>query len=510
MTVSPEPDGGSRPAPVPSPSPAHGSLGSAMGGACPFLSFMKTFSLMFATFALGAATAAAESRTASVYVTARESSSRLAAGDQLEFSPMPQPEEVQQCVFVDPTHAFETVVGIGGAITDAAAETFAKLPPARQKELIRAYYDPVAGIGYSIARTQINSCDFSSHSYSYVVDGDRELRTFDIAPDLQFRVPMIKAAIAAAGGSLTLYASPWSPPAWMKDNGDMLHGGKLRPEFRDAWARYFVKFIQAYEAQGVPIWGVTVQNEPMAVQTWESCIFTAEEERDFVRDHLGPTLAANGLGDRKIIGWDHNRGQFYQRASTLLNDPAAARYFWGFGFHWYIEDVFENVQRVHEAFPDKRLIFSEGCNGPYNAAQINNWNLAENYGRSMINDFNHGAAGWTDWNILLDEHGGPNHVGNFCFAPVHGDTRTGELHFTPAYYYIGHFSKFVRPGARRIIASPTVGRLMTTAFLNPDGSIAVIVMNQSEEAQPFYVWVNGMAAPTNSPAHSMMTVLIPR
>lgn len=450
----------------------------------------------------------AETRVASVYLTASNSVSRLAPAGELTFSALPQPAESQQCVIVDPSHTFETIVGIGGAITDAAAETFAKLPQGRQKELIRAYYDPSAGIGYSIARTQINSCDFSSKSYTYVADDDQELKTFDIAPDLTFRIPMIKAAIAAAGGSLTTYASPWSPPAWMKDNHDMLHGGKLRPEFRDVWAHYFVKFIQAYEAQGVPIWGVTVQNEPMAVQTWESCIFTAEEERDFVRDHLGPTLERAGLGDRKIIGWDHNRGQLYQRASTLLNDPAAARYFWGIGFHWYIEEAFENVQRVHEAFPDKRLLFTEGCNGPYKQTQINDWALAENYGRSMINDFNHGASGWTDWNILLDEHGGPNHVGNFCFAPVHGDTKTGELHFTPAFFYIGHFSKFVRPGARRITASSTVGRLQTSAFLNSDGSIAIVVMNASEEAQPYYVWMNGRAAPTNSPAHSMMTVVI--
>jgi glucosylceramidase len=454
-------------------------------------------------------TCTAAPQKAEVYVTSKNSDTRLARAGELTFAPLAQPAEKQQCVFVDHTHAFGTLVGIGGAITDASAETFARLPAAKQAELLRAYYDPVNGIGYSLARTNINSCDFSSRSYTYVADGDRELATFNIAPDLELRVPLIKAAQKAAGGSLTLFASPWSPPAWMKDNRDMLHGGKLLPQYREAWANYFVKFIRAYEAQGLPIWGVTVQNEPMAVQIWESCIFSAEEERDFVRDHLGPTFAKSGLGDRKIIGWDHNRNQLYQRASTLLGDPAAAKYFWGFGMHWYVEDVFENVQRVHEAFPDKGILFTEGCNGPFDAAHMNDWSLAEVYGRSMINDFNHGALGWTDWNILLDEHGGPNHVGNFCFAPVHGDTRTGELHFTPAFYYIGHFSKFIRPGARRIIAAPTVDRLLTTAFLNTDGSIAVVVMNTSDQAQPFYVWMDGAAAPTESAPHSIMTVVIP-
>ncbi|ACB74572.1 glycoside hydrolase family 30 protein [Opitutus terrae] len=445
---------------------------------------------------------------AQVYLTQKDAPHRLAATGALRFAPLPQPMEKQQCVFVDPTHEFETLLGIGGAITDAAAETFDKLPETKRAELLRAYYDPRAGIGYSLARTHINSCDFSSGSYTYVAEGDRELKSFDIAPDLRHRIPLLRAALKTAGPGLTVYASPWSPPAWMKDSGDMLHGGKLRPDMRAAWANYFVKFIHAYEQAGVPLWGVTVQNEPMAVQIWESCIFTAEEERDFVRDHLGPTLKASGLGGKKIVGWDHNRTQLYQRATTLLSDPAAAQYLWGLGFHWYVNDTFENVRRVRDAFPQAQLMMTEGCNGPFDFAKMNDWDLAENYGRSMIHDFNNGAVGWTDWNILLDETGGPNHVGNFCFAPVHGDTRTGELHFTPAFYYIGHFSKFIRPGARRIIASPTVDRLIATAFKNTDGSIAVVVMNQSAEDQPFHVWMNGQAASTRCPARSIMTVVI--
>jgi len=446
---------------------------------------------------------------ARVILTERASPHRLSTVDTLAFAPLPQPPEKRQCVFVDPAKTFATVLGIGGAITDAAAETFDKLPKAKQAELLKAYYDPVEGIGYTLARTHINSCDFSSEAYTYVADGDRELKTFDIAPDLRHRIPLLRAALATAGRSLTVYASPWSPPAWMKDNGSMLQGGRLLPACRDAWARYFVEFIRAYERQGVPIWGVSVQNEPMAIQTWESCVFTAEEERDFVRDHLGPALHASGLGDRKIIVWDHNRTQLYQRAATILSDPAAARYVWGVGFHWYVEDTFENVSAVHQAFPDTHLMLTEGCNGPFDPAQLDDWKLGEIYGRAMIADFNHGASGWTDWNILLDERGGPNHLDNFCFAPVHGDTRTGELHYTPAYYYIGHFSKFVRPGARRIVASPTVDRLLATAFLNLDGSIVVIVMNPTDVAQPFSVWLRGEAAPTNSPAHSIMTVVIP-
>jgi O-Glycosyl hydrolase len=503
------PGGGSRPAIGP-----RRRVRADVGAMQANTNIMKRISLLhalaLASLVPGSLAVAADvPRPAQVYLTQKDSDHRLASVGAIEFKSMRQPSEREQCVFVDPRHRFETLLGIGGAITDASAETFAKLPKEKQAELLRAYYDPVEGIGYSLARTAIHSTDFSSASYTYVAEGDRELKTFDITPDMRHRIPLLRGALEAAKEGLTVYASPWSPPGWMKDSGSMLHGGKLRPEFRASWANYFVKFIRAYEQAGVPIWGVSVQNEPMAVQTWESCIFTAEEERDFLRDHLGPTLERAGLGEKKIIAWDHNRTQLYQRASTILSDPAAARYVWGIGFHWYVEDTFENVRRVRDAFPEKQLLMTEGCNGPFRFEEMMNWELGENYGRSMIHDFNHGAAGWTDWNILLDETGGPNHVQNFCYAPVHGDTRTGEVHYTPAFYYIGHFSKFIRPGARRIIASPTVDRLLTTAFENPDGSLAVVVMNLTEEEQAFHVWIDGAGAATKSPARSIMTVVVP-
>jgi glucosylceramidase len=321
---------------------------------------------------------------------------------------------------------------------------------------------------------------------------------------------MIKKAQAAAGGRLTTYASPWSPPAFMKDNNNMLKGGRLKPEFYQAWANYFAKFVKAYESEGVPIWGVSIQNEPMATQRWESCLYTAEEERDFLKNNLGPTFKKEGLGDKKIIVWDHNRDLIYQRASTLLKDPEAAKYVWGVGFHWYEpwsggEPMFDNVKLVNDAYPGVNLIFTEGCKEAFDLAKVGDWKLGELYGRSMINDFNSGTVGWTDWNILLDETGGPNHVGNLCFAPVHGNTKTGEVIYTNSYYYIGHFSKFIRPGAKRIVSSPSRSALLSTAFVNPDGQAAVVVMNRSDKEVPFYLWVDGQAAEAVSPAHSIQT-----
>jgi len=452
-------------------------------------------------------------KTVTVYTTAKNTNYRISKTDSgLQFSDFGQPLETQVCVFVDPTHSFQTLLGIGGAITDASAETFAKMPAKVQKQLLTAYYDKVNGIGYTLARTNIHSCDFSNASYTYVSDGDKELKTFSIDHDRQFRIPLIKQAIAATGGKLTLFVSPWSPPAWMKDNNSMIQGGKLLPQYRQSWANYFVKFINAYQKEGIPVWGLTLQNEPMAKQTWESCYFSAEDERDFIKTYLGPTLVKQGMSDKKLLAWDHNRDLIYQTASTILNDKEAAKYIWGIGYHWYetwtgSAMMFDNVRKVAETFPDKKLMFTEGCTDRFDSGRINEWALGEVYGHSMVNDFNNGTVGWTDWNILVDENGGPNHVGNFCFAPVIGDTKKGELTFTNSFYYIGHFSKFIRPGARRIISSSNRDMLETTAFKNIDGKIAVVVMNRSDKTVPYLLWMNNKAAKMESLPHSIATLV---
>lgn len=471
----------------------------------------KLLVLLFPVFTGGVILA--QTGTATIYTTAEKTQMRLTQGGRLNFTDSRQPLETEPFIWVDPQSAFQTVVGFGGALTDASAETFAKLPKAQQEELLRAYYNTQTGIGYTLARTNIQSCDFSSGSYSYVKDHDTALTSFSIAHDEQYRIPLIKQAIAAAGGNLPLFVSPWSPPGWMKDNGSVIGGGKLKPEYDRSWANFYIKFIKAYEAKGIPIWGLTVQNEPMARQKWESCIYTAEEERDFIKNYLGPVLASAGMGDKKLIAWDHNRDLLYQRASTILEDPGAAKYVWGIGYHWYETWTggpmqFENMRLVTKAFPDANLMFTEGCLEKFNLDSVKSWSLGEKYGYSMVNDFNNGCVGWTDWNILLDEKGGPNHVGNFCFAPVHADTRTGQLIFTNAYYYIGHFSRFVRPGARRIAASTNRAQLQTTAFLNKDGSIVVVVLNTTGEKLSYRLILKGKETATESLPHSIATLVI--
>jgi glucosylceramidase len=447
-----------------------------------------------------------------VYTSADSTKLRLTQTDVLSFAPTKQPLEIEVSVFVEPTKTFQKFFGIGGAITDASAEVFAKLSKDKQKELMNAYYDKEKGIGYSLLRTTIHSSDFASGSYTYIKEGDRDLKTFNIDHDRQFRIPMIKEAIKTAGGKLTLYASPWSPPAFMKSTNNMLKGGTLLPEYYQSWANYYTKFIKAYEKEGMPIWGITVQNEPMATQTWESCIFSAEAERDFLKNFLGPTMKKEGLADKKIVVWDHNRDLMTHRANVIFSDPEASKYTWGIGFHWYENwsggtPMFENVRKVHEEYPSKNILFTEGCVEKFDAKKYQFWANGERYGTSMINDFNNGTVGWTDWNILLDQKGGPNHVGNFCFAPIHADTDSGELIYTPSYYYIGHFSKFIRVDAKRVSTSVSRSSLLSTSFLNVDGKMVTIVMNQTNKTVTYNLIVASEKSVVVIPAHGIQTLV---
>jgi len=448
-----------------------------------------------------------------VYVTAKSDSVPMSYKGELSFENKEQPTERETVVFIDPNKQFQSLLGIGGAVTDAAAEVFAKLPVEKQRLLLEKYYDKEKGIGYSLLRTTIHSCDFSSGSYTYINENDSLLSSFSVKHDMEFRIPLIKRIIDKSGGKITTYASPWSPPAWMKSNYSMLFGGKLLPRFEQTWANYYVKFIREYEKAGIPIWGITVQNEPMAVQIWESCIFTGKEEAAFVKKYLGPTLYKNRMNNKKIIAWDHNRDLIFQRATDIYSDPEAARYIWGLGFHWYETwskglPQFDNIRRVKEAYPDKNLIFTEGCEEKFDYNRLSDWALGERYGEAMINDFNNGACAWTDWNILLDENGGPNHVKNFSFAPVHYNTKTDDLIFDNEYYYIGHFSRYIRPGARRVAASSSRSVLQATSFRNTDGRLVVVVMNKGDVAQDYFLWIDGHAVKTNAPAHSIATLIV--
>lgn len=439
-----------------------------------------------------------------LFLTARDGGYRLS---EMSLASVPTDEPDHRRIQVHSETIFQTLEGFGGAFTEAAAVTWLALSPARREELLRAYFDPEAGHGYTLCRVPMGSCDFALGNYAHVeAAGDVELATFSIARDRQAIIPFIQAAQQVAGHPIKLLASPWSPPAWMKSNRQMNGGGILLPECRRAWARCFVRFIQAYAEEDIPIWGITVQNEPMAAQPWDSCLYSAEAERDFVRDFLGPELAAAGLGEVKIIIWDHNRDQMVERSRVAFSDPEASRFIWGTGFHWYGEDCFDHVQEVHDAWPHKHLLFTEGCQegGPHTGS----WELGERYARSMIQDLNRWTEGWIDWNLLLDTHGGPNHVGNLCSAPVLADAAKDALYWQSSYYYLGHFARFVKVGARRLGCDTSSAELEAAAFLNPDGAIATVVMNRTETPLGFELCSGeGPGLRTGLPPRSIATYL---
>lgn len=418
------------------------------------------------------------------------------------FEPLEQPDENYPTIMVDVDKTFQTIEGFGGAFTDATADNFAKLSPEEQERFLKMCFDPQEGNGYTLCRTTIHSCDYSAQMYTYDdVEGDKALEHFSIEPDRRCRIPLIKRALQAAQGNLKIYASPWSPPAWMKTNNNMLYGGKLKPEYFQTWADYFVKYVRAYEQEGIPIWGLTVQNEALAVQVWESCVFTAAEERDFVRDYLGPTLARNGLSDLKLMFWDHNRGLMYQRAEVMYDDPEAAKYVYGIAFHYYVGQHFDNVRMVHDAFPDKKLIYTEAGMG-------GSWETGVNVAKNMIMDLNNWTNGWTYWNMLLDENRGPRHAGGLGGTSIVVlNTKTGTVSYNPPFYYFGHFSRFIRPGAKRIACTSSSDDFLATAFVNVDGRVAVVVLNQSNADRFFQLWVEGQVVRYPAPAQAIFTIV---
>lgn len=407
---------------------------------------------------------------------------------------------------VDTTIRFQTLEGFGGAFTEAAAVNWLGLSGAQRKSALRAYFAEPAegGHGYSLCRVHMNSCDFALGNYAHVERaGDIELQSFSIARDREALLPLIHAAQQYSTRPLRVLMSPWSPPSWMKSNQRMNGGGHLLPQYRQAWAECFVRFIQAYREEGVDVWGVTVQNEPMAMQAWDSCLYSAEEERDFIGQHLGPTLRRAGLDHIRIIAWDHNRDLLPDRARILYGDPIVRDYLWGLGFHWYGEAMFENVRRVHEAWPEKKLLLTEACQegGPHR----DEWAVGERYGQSMIADLNNSSVGWIDWNLFLNLQGGPNHVGNYCSAPVLIDADTDQWIRQISFDYIGHFTRHIYPGARRVFCAPSFEALEATAWINLDGTLAIIAMNRSPHALDFTMRINASDYEVTLQPHSIAT-----
>ena len=423
----------------------------------------------------------------------------------LAFSPKDAWRE-NDLVCIEDDFEYQTIRGFGAAVTEAATETWAKLPAEERRKVVHACFNR-GGLGYNSVRIHMNSCDFSLGNWSCDdTKGDFALRDFSVERYRRSILPFLRAARAEAGAPLWTLASPWSPPAWMKTNGKMNEGGRLKPSCRDAWALFYVKFAEALAAEGVPVSAFTVQNEEKAKQTWDSCVFTAEQTRDFVRDHLGPALAKAGLSRKvALYFWDHNKERTLERARVLLGDAKAARMVAGVAVHWYSGDHFEQLRMFKERWPKKDILFSECCCGIRERTENDAWRRGELYAHDIIGNLNAGMSRWIDWNVLLDAQGGPNHVGNFCAAPLLANAAGDDVAFLPTYFYIGHLSKYIQPGAVRIGWSKSTDAIDVTAVRNPDGRHAAVLLNRTDRDLRPCLRFRGQLAPVELPAHGILS-----
>jgi len=437
-----------------------------------------------------------------------------AAGHKLTPLEVFSKGEVVSKITINPKEKRQVITGFGGAFTESSASVLNKLSSEKKDQIINAYFSE-KGAAYSLTRTHMNSCDFSLSNYSYTeVEDDTQLEHFSIAHDKDDLIPMIKAAQAASKDGFKLFASPWTAAPWMKDNNSWV-GGKLKPEYYQTWALFFSKYADAYKAQGIDIWGFTVENEPMGNgNNWESMVFSPQEMTHFVQNYLGPTLEAKGQQDLVILGFDQNRGDLKQWVDVMFKDQASSKYFDGTAVHWYEStyDYFpKELEYAHYKAPNKYLIQSEACidsevpawkdDAWYWSKEATDWGYdwreaekkylhpkyapVNRYARDIIGCLNNWVDGWVDWNMVLDRQGGPNWFKNWCVAPIIVDPAQDEVYLTPLYYVMSHFSKFIRPGAVVIGAESSDTDLMVTASQNPDGSIAVVIFNEGFKPKSF-------------------------
>lgn len=406
-----------------------------------------------------------------------------------------------------PKETFQSLIGFGGAFTEAAGYVYSKVSRDIQHQIMRDYFSE-DGLNYVLGRCPIDSCDFALENYSAVTDPqDKELEGFSLKRDAQYIFPLLNDA-KKVKNDISLILSPWSPPAFMKSNGEKNNGGYLLPEYYRTWAKYICKYIQSYKDYGYQVFAVSVQNEPNAQQRWDSCLYTPEQEKDFVRDHLGVALSEEGLNNIRIIIWDHNKERLFDRTDEICSDTKANQYVGAVGFHWYSGDHFEAIELLHRKYPDKLLLFTEGCIEYSKFSANSQLKNAQMYAHEIIGNVNSGMSAFIDWNLFLDKKGGPNHAGNFCDAPIMLDYENGKVIHNLSYYYIRHFSRYIKPGAVRIGYSRYTSQLEVTAFKNPDGNIVAVIFNPTENSYNSFVRLEGRLCPVKTEANTITTLLI--
>lgn len=416
----------------------------------------------------------------------------------------PYSEKIEnQIINIYPEIKYQTFLGFGGAFTEATGVALKELPENKQKQVITSYFSPNE-FNYSLCRLPIGSSDFSPKSYSYSTKHD--LSDFTIAQDLKYIIPVVKQALKE-NSNIKFLASPWSPPKFMKSNKMLVLGGKLLDKYKQTWCDYLVKYIKSYQSEGINIDYITVQNEPNAIQIWESCLYSSEEEIEFVTKYLYPTFEKNNI-KTKILIWDHNKEKLFTRTSKELNNNQALKAVSGIAFHWYTGDHFENIELVSRAFPGMFLIHTEGCTGYSKFNPNDEVKNAEIYAHDILGDLNAGIHGYIDWNMILDNKGGPNHKNNFCNSPVMINSEKTDYIKNLSYYYIGHFCKYIKPNAQRIAYSKYTQDIEVTTFINPDNSIAIILLNRNNFNKEYNLCLNNIIIHDNLDSHAIVTYIV--
>lgn len=408
-------------------------------------------------------------------------------------------ERENDLIVIYPEHTDQVWEGFGGAVTDSTAYVWSLMPPDLQREVIDSYFSE-NGLGYCSVRVPIDSCDFSLEQYEAAPDG----KHFDMTRPLRYILPMLSAIRDKTDISLML--SPWSPPAAYKTNGLRHNGGKCRPERLTDWAEYICRYIREFGKRGFRVRRISLQNEPHAVQTWDSCVWDAAAEKDFLIRHMKPALLRNGYGDIEVYIWDHNKEHILERSLAVLDGEGRACAD-GIAFHWYSGDHFDALRKVHELFPEKKLILSENCIEYSKFGRANQYLARTMIVHEIMGDMENGTNAFLDWNLLLDEKGGPNYVGNFCHAAMLYDMHTRKLEKQSTFYALWHFAHFIPHGSVRILTSSFRYDVEKTAFLRPDGRIALVLQNHGERREVYVKCAGDLFAMTLD-GKSLTTVVI--
>lgn len=487
---------------------------------------MSRSTVLAACLALGALSASgASAQSISVYQTTPDLNQALAQGEKLHFSAKADAAATAPLIAVDDTQRFQVIDGFGASLTDAAAWLFAKkLTPAQTDAAFKTLFTRKGGIAVSFLRQPIGSSDLSATVYSYddlCVQGgttacttpagvnDYKLEHYSLKHDEEYILPELRQALAL-NHDLKVIVTPWSPPGWMKTSGTMIGSDKeeknyssLRPEAYDALANYFVKTIQGYQAAGVPIYGLTMQNEPLyAPPTYSGMRMLATEQAAFLANNLGPALAAAHLST-KVMVYDHN-WDVPQYSETMFKDPKAYAFSAGTAWHHYGGDP-SVMTKNHQEFPDKDQWVTEAS-----GESSEKGNILANQATELVNVTRNWAKSYVLWALATDQNRGP-HVGGCtdCRGLVTIDlTDPAKPVVKPEtdYYVLGHASKFVFPGAVRIASDEPAGtQLKDVAFLNPDGTVVLYAVNNGTASQALRIGFHGKTATANLAAGSVAT-----